>query len=209
MSPEQLASDLHSPQSPRPYWCPGTSKIQPSPPRSWSDAAEKLGGFDALVMSHTESVELRNPRHHRRELRPALRGQRSRHLAAAGGLRPAAAGKRRTSVVALTSDHTVGNLPYGVTKGEPDRLVLAAAHELADAGVRANVINPGPIDTGWMTDDVRARRHRSAADRTPRNASGHSQSCPVPAVRARWVDQRPAALQQRGLPKESASSLIK
>jgi 3-oxoacyl-[acyl-carrier protein] reductase len=60
------------------------------------------------------------------------------------------------SVVALISDHTVGNLPYGVTKGGLDRLVLASAHELADAGVRANVINPGPIDTGWMTDEIRA-----------------------------------------------------
>ena len=60
------------------------------------------------------------------------------------------------SVVALTSGHTVGNLPYGVTKAGLDRLVLASAHELADAGVRANVINPGPIDTGWMTDEIRA-----------------------------------------------------
>lgn len=60
------------------------------------------------------------------------------------------------SVVALTGDHTVGNLPYGVTKGGLDRLVLAAAHELGDQKLRANVINPGPVDTGWMTDESRA-----------------------------------------------------
>src|SRR5690349_14591234 len=42
-------------------------------------------------------------------------------------------------VLALTSDHTVGNLPYGVTKGALDRLVLASAHELGASGLRANV----------------------------------------------------------------------
>jgi len=36
-----------------------------------------------------------------------------------------------------------------------DRLVLAAAHELGDRGLRANVINPGPIDTGWMTNELK------------------------------------------------------
>jgi 3-oxoacyl-[acyl-carrier protein] reductase len=61
------------------------------------------------------------------------------------------------SVVALTSDHTVGNLPYGATKGALDRIVLAAAHELGDRGLRANVVNPGPIDTGWMTPELRDR----------------------------------------------------
>ena len=31
-------------------------------------------------------------------------------------------------IVALTSDHTVGNLPYGASKGALDRITLAAAH---------------------------------------------------------------------------------
>lgn len=59
------------------------------------------------------------------------------------------------AIVALTSDHTVGNLPYGASKGALDRIVIAAARELAHLGISANVINPGPIDTGWMTDEVR------------------------------------------------------
>jgi len=58
-------------------------------------------------------------------------------------------------VVALTSDHTVDNMPYGATKAAMDRLVLAAAHELGDRGLRGNVINPGPIDTGWMTNELK------------------------------------------------------
>ena len=65
---------------------------------------------------------------------------------------PAAGG----AVVALTSDATARNLPYGATKGALDRIVIAAAHELADRRIRSNVINPGPVDTGWMDDDIRA-----------------------------------------------------
>ena len=56
----------------------------------------------------------------------------------------------------MTSDHTVHNTPYGASKGAMDRTVIAAARELADLGVRANVINPGPIDTGWMSEEIRA-----------------------------------------------------
>ncbi|MEN2737004.1 SDR family oxidoreductase [Microbacterium sp. X-17] len=54
-------------------------------------------------------------------------------------------------IVALTSDHTAHNLPYGASKGALDRIVIAAAVELAHLGITANLINPGPIDTGWMT----------------------------------------------------------
>jgi 3-oxoacyl-[acyl-carrier protein] reductase len=35
-------------------------------------------------------------------------------------------------------------------------VVLAATHELAYLGVRANVIDPGAIDTGWMDEATRA-----------------------------------------------------
>ena len=58
-------------------------------------------------------------------------------------------------IISLTSDHTVGNLPYGASKAALDRITLAAAYELAHLGVTANAINPGPVDTGWMTDDLR------------------------------------------------------
>ena len=59
-------------------------------------------------------------------------------------------------IIALTSDHTPFNLPYGASKGAMDRIVLAAAVELADRGITANVINPGATDTGWMDDDLKA-----------------------------------------------------
>jgi 3-oxoacyl-[acyl-carrier protein] reductase len=59
------------------------------------------------------------------------------------------------AVVALTSDATTGNLPYGASKGALDRIVISAARELGRLGISANAVNPGPIDTGWMDDDVR------------------------------------------------------
>lgn len=59
------------------------------------------------------------------------------------------------AIVAFTSDHTTGNLPYGASKGALDRIVISAARELGPRGVSANVVNPGPIDTGWMDDATR------------------------------------------------------
>ena len=56
-------------------------------------------------------------------------------------------------IVALTSDHTVHNLPYGASKAALDRITLAAATELAHLGITANVINPGATDTGWMSPE--------------------------------------------------------
>lgn len=59
------------------------------------------------------------------------------------------------AIVALTSDATTGNLPYGASKGALDRMVISAARELGPWGISANAVNPGPVDTGWMDDDIR------------------------------------------------------
>ena len=66
------------------------------------------------------------------------------------------------AIVALTSDATTYNLPYGASKGALDRIVIAAARELGHLGIRSNAVNPGPVDTGWMDDDA-ARGARASA----------------------------------------------
>ena len=119
------------------------------------DAAARLGPLTGMVLSHCESVDsgildtsvASFDRHYAVNVRASwlLVAGFARQLPSDGG-----------RVVALTSDHTVGNLPYGATKGALDRVVVAAAHELADRRLLANVVNPGPVDTGWMDDETRA-----------------------------------------------------
>ncbi len=76
-------------------------------------------------------------------------------------------------IIAITSDHTVENLPYGASKGAMDRIVLAAAQELKGLGITANVINPGATDTGWMTPELMDHER----ERTPLGRIGTPQDC--------------------------------
>jgi 3-oxoacyl-[acyl-carrier protein] reductase len=92
------------------------------------------------------------------------------------------------AIVALTSDHTAFNLPYGASKGALDRIVIAAARELGPQGIRANVLNPGPVDTGWMDDETReglARHQPGGRLGTPADVAGTVAFLLSPA--GRWV----------------------
>jgi 3-oxoacyl-[acyl-carrier protein] reductase len=117
------------------------------------------GGLRALVMSHCESTDSSIlsttveswDRHFHVNARAAWLLIKAFAEQLPAGPVTAPGGR----IVALTSDHTVHNLPYGASKGALDRLVVAAAVELAGRGIRANVINPGPVDTGWMTPGIR------------------------------------------------------
>ena len=44
---------------------------------------------------------------------------------------------------------------YGAAKAALENYTMAAATELADLGITANVVYPPVTDTGWITDDVR------------------------------------------------------
>ncbi|MET8656291.1 SDR family oxidoreductase [Streptomyces griseus] len=142
-----------------------------APTRIFDEAEQRLGGqVTALVLSHAESVDSglldttveAFDRHFAVNSRASwllIREYGLRFRGAPGttkGTTPSTApGTATGRIVALTSDHTVGNLPYGASKGALDRITLAAAHELAHLGVTANVVNPGPVDTGWMNDELR------------------------------------------------------
>jgi len=118
-----------------------------------SQAREQLGKLDALVLSHAWDIDsgLLDTTVEQFDKHFAI-NTRASWLLIAEFARQAQSGG---AIVALTSDHTAGNLPYGASKGALDRIVIAAAKELAPLGISANVLNPGPVDTGWMTDDVR------------------------------------------------------
>ncbi|MFJ8401266.1 SDR family oxidoreductase [Streptomyces microflavus] len=139
-----------------------------APTRIFDEAEQRLGPVTALVLSHAESVDSglldttveAFDRHFAVNTRASwllIREYGLRFRGEPGGGTGAGAGTGTGTgrIVALTSDHTVGNLPYGASKGALDRITLAAAHELAHLGVTANVINPGPVDTGWMNDELR------------------------------------------------------
>ncbi|MEU2070286.1 SDR family oxidoreductase [Streptomyces anulatus] len=134
-----------------------------APTRIFDEAEQRLGGpVTALVLSHAESIDsgLLDTTVEAFDRHFAVNARASWLLIREYGLRFRSApgtvpGTPTGRIVALTSDHTVGNLPYGASKGALDRITLAAAHELAHLGVTANVVNPGPVDTGWMNDELR------------------------------------------------------
>jgi 3-oxoacyl-[acyl-carrier protein] reductase len=67
-------------------------------------------------------------------------------------------------IVGLTSGGPHGfpeEVSYGAAKGALERYTLAAATELAEFGVTANVVHPPVTDTGWVTDAVRREVARS------------------------------------------------
>lgn len=134
----------------------------------------ELGGVMALVLAHAESVDsgildtslASFDRHFAVNARAVwllVREYALRFDAEHG----------RGRIIALTSDHVAGNLPYGASKGALDRIILAAARELSHLGVSANVINPGPTDTGWMTE----AQMLEVAERVPLGRVSTAEDC--------------------------------
>lgn len=74
-------------------------------------------------------------------------------------------GRRGGRVVFMTSGQDLGPMPdqvaYAASKGALASITRTLADHLADRGITVNAVNPGPVDTGYATPDVReAVRHR-------------------------------------------------
>lgn len=69
----------------------------------------------------------------------------------------------------------LGEIAYAATKGAVDALTITLAAEVAAKGITVNAINPGPTDTGWMTDSIK----QELLPRFPLGRVGH----PIDAAR--------------------------
>jgi 3-oxoacyl-[acyl-carrier protein] reductase len=124
----------------------------------FDDIEEGLGPISALVLCHCESVNsgILDTTVQSFDRHLAVNTRATWLLIREFGIRfKGVHGRGR--IIALTSDHTVGNLPYGASKAALDRITVAAAHEFTGLGITANVINPGPTQTGWMTPELESR----------------------------------------------------
>jgi 3-oxoacyl-[acyl-carrier protein] reductase len=119
-----------------------------------AESMRLAGPLQGLILSHAESVDsgILDTSVESFERHFAVNTRASWQLIAAFARQATDDGG---AIVALTSDHTAFNLPYGASKGALDRIVIAAARELGPQGISANVLNPGPVDTGWMDDEIR------------------------------------------------------
>lgn len=145
-----------------------------TPAAMFDTVTSQLGPITALILSHCEGVNstILNTTVESFDRHFAVNTRATWLLIREYAQRfngPPGAGR----ILSFTSDHTVGNLPYGASKGAMDRIVLAAARELADLGITANVINPGPVDTGWMTEQQKTE----IAAATPLSRLGTHQDC--------------------------------
>ncbi len=63
-------------------------------------------------------------------------------------------------VVNMTSGQGQGPMPgelaYAASKGAVEAFTTSVAPALAARGITINAVNPGPTDTGWMSDELKA-----------------------------------------------------
>ncbi|BDH77907.1 3-ketoacyl-ACP reductase [Actinomyces naeslundii] len=72
---------------------------------------------------------------------------------------PPGPGRRRGAIVFLTSGQGLGPLPgeiaYAAAKAAIAGVTPTISEELIDAGITVNTVNPGPVDTGYVTEEIR------------------------------------------------------
>lgn len=62
-------------------------------------------------------------------------------------------------IINLTSGQFKGPMPgelaYATTKGAIDALTITLSAEVSKLGITVNAVNPGPTNTGWMTEEIK------------------------------------------------------
>jgi 3-oxoacyl-[acyl-carrier protein] reductase len=63
-------------------------------------------------------------------------------------------------IINMTSGQSLGPMPgelaYATSKGAIEAFTVSLAAGVAPLGITVNAVNPGPTESGWMSDDVKA-----------------------------------------------------
>ncbi len=144
---EHVEADLGEPDAPR---------------RVIESAMSAFGAVDALVVNHAHGSE--------QSLQTVTADELDRAWAvnarAAVLLTQAFAASHDDArpngrVVLFTSGQHLGpmpdELPYAISKGAVHQMTSSLADALADRAITVNAVNPGPVDTGWASAELRER----------------------------------------------------
>lgn len=131
-----------------------------APGRVIAAALDAFGAIDALVVNHAhgsdQSLETVSPEELDRAW--AVNARAAVLLVQAFAARHDDERADGRVVLFTSGQHQgpmPGELPYVMSKGAVHQVTRTLADELADRGIAVNAINPGPVDTGWPSDQLR------------------------------------------------------
>jgi 3-oxoacyl-[acyl-carrier protein] reductase len=133
-----------------------------APARLIDRAVDELGAIDVLVVNHARSsdVPLEDVTAEELDLTWAVNARAAVLLVQAFAARHDDARPGGRVVLFTSGQHRgpmAGELPYAISKGAVHQMTRSLADALAGRGITVNAINPGPVDTGWPSDELRER----------------------------------------------------
>jgi 3-oxoacyl-[acyl-carrier protein] reductase len=135
----------------------------PDAPRRLIDhAVDRFGGVDVMVANHAMSApgRLDEVTAEQLDMAWAVNARATVLLVQAFAERHDDS-RPDGRVLLFTSGQHLGpmadELPYAISKGAVHQMTASLANALADRSITVNAINPGPVDTGWPTDELRER----------------------------------------------------